>query len=148
MGNQAPSGARRQALTAPFALAVASVAALTLMPRGSGWRWGAPIDELHWYLTGLGSEATMVQLVGNLTLLAAPAAVAVLRWPPVGKLGRLVGLALAAGTTIELLQRVLPLGRVVSPLDAVLNAVGAVAAGLLVQHVHGWMRSVPGGIPG
>jgi VanZ family protein len=41
-------------------------------------------------------------------------------------------LALASGTAIELLQRVLPLGRVVSPLDALLNATGAVVAGLLV----------------
>jgi hypothetical protein len=39
-------------------------------------------------------------------------------------------LGLATGTGIELLQWLLPLGRVVSPLDAVLNATGAVLAGL------------------
>jgi hypothetical protein len=33
-------------------------------------------------------------------------------------------------------QWLLPLGRVVSPLDAVLNATGAVAAGLVVAHAR------------
>ncbi|MBW0117977.1 VanZ family protein [Pseudonocardia abyssalis] len=37
-----------------------------------------------------------------------------------------------AGAAIELLQWLLPLGRVVSPVDALLNAAGAVLAGLLV----------------
>ncbi len=37
--------------------------------------------------------------------------------------------ALAAGSTIEILQWTLSRGRVVSPVDAVLNAVGATAAG-------------------
>jgi hypothetical protein len=40
------------------------------------------------------------------------------------------------GAGIELLQWALPLGRVVSPLDAVLNATGAIATGLLVAHVR------------
>jgi BD-FAE protein len=39
--------------------------------------------------------------------------------------------AVAAGTGIELLQWALPLGRVVSPVDATLDAAGAVAAGVL-----------------
>ena len=61
---------------------------------------------------------------------------AVLRWPALGHPARLGGVSLAAGTTIELLQWALPLGWVVSPLDAVLNATGAVTVGLLVAHVR------------
>jgi hypothetical protein len=111
--------------------ALAAVAALTLVPRGTGWTWGAPLAELRWYTTGLGSEDTLLQLVGNLSLLGAPAALAVLLWPSLARPHRLVAAGLAAGTAIELLQWALPLGRVVSPLDALLNAVGAIAAGLL-----------------
>ena len=109
---------------------------LTLTPRGSGWSWGSPLVEVRWYLTGLDSTGTMLQLTGNLTLLAMPAALAVLRWPSLGRLRMLTGLSLAAGTGIEMLQRMLPLGRVVSPMDAVLNAAGAVAAGLVVAHLR------------
>jgi hypothetical protein len=148
MDDEAAATARRTTLTVLLGAALAAVAALTLVPTGTGWRWGAPTAELRWYLTGLGSEATMVQLVGNLALLVVPAALAVLRWPSLGRAARLVGVAMAAGTTIELLQRVLPLGRVVSPLDAVLNAVGAITAGLVVSRVHGWVRPVPRGVPG
>ena len=43
----------------------------------------------------------------------------------------------AVGTGIELLQWALPLGRVVSPVDAALNAAGAVVAGLLVALSRG-----------
>ena len=75
--------------------------------RGPGWAWGAPLTELRWYATGLDSEATVLQLVGNL------------------------------------LQWALPLGRVVSPLDAALNALGAVLAGLLVLAVLGAGRAGP-----
>jgi hypothetical protein len=53
-------------------------------------------------------------------------------------------LAVAAGTGIELLQWALPLRRVVSPVDAALNAAGAVVAGLLVALSGG--RSV-GAVP-
>jgi hypothetical protein len=123
-----------RAWTAAFAASLAVVAVLTLIPEGHGWAWGSPISELRWYLTGLGSPATMLQLTGNLSLLAVPSALAVLRWPALGRLPRLAGVSLAFGTGIELLQWALPLGRVVSPVDAVLNAIGALAAGLLVAH--------------
>lgn len=112
------------------------VAALTLTPDGTGWTWGSPINELRWYVTGLDSTATTRQLLGNLGLLAVPAALVVVLLPSVGRTDRLVALAIAAGTGIELLQYALPLGRVVSPLDALLNATGAVAAGLLVRHLQ------------
>ncbi|MGY1722049.1 VanZ family protein [Blastococcus sp. SYSU DS0533] len=132
---------RRAALPLALGAALAVVAALTLTPEGAGWSWGAPAAELRWYATGLGSPATVRQLLGNLGLLVAPAVLAVLRWPALGRPSRLVALAAAAGTAIELLQWALPLGRVVSPLDAALNAAGAVVAGLLVA---GGRRSAPG----
>jgi VanZ family protein len=76
----------------------------------------------------------MLQLLGNLALLALPAAFAVRRWPVLRRLPVLAGVALASGTAIETLQWALPLGRVVSPMDALLNATGAVVAGFLVVH--------------
>jgi VanZ family protein len=44
----------------------------------------------------------------------------------------LAPVAVLAGTSIEVLQRLLPIGRVVSPVDALLNATGAVLTALLV----------------
>ncbi|WP_073421117.1 VanZ family protein [Geodermatophilus nigrescens] len=123
----------RPALTTGTVVALAAVAALTLLPAGSGgWEWGAPTAELRWYVTGLDSRATVVQLLGNLLLLAPLAVVAVLRWPVLRSPAVLVAAALATGAAIETLQWALPLGRVVSPVDALLNATGAVVAGLLV----------------
>ncbi len=55
----------------------------------------------------------------------------VLRWSALSSPRRLAAAALAAGIGIELLQWLLPLGRVVSPLDALLNATGALLAGLV-----------------
>jgi glycopeptide antibiotics resistance protein len=123
----------RPVLTTGALAALAAVAALTLLPAGSGgWEWGSPAVEVRWYLTGLDSRTTVLQLLGNLLLLTPLAAVAVLRWPVLRRPALLVPAALAAGAAIETLQWVLPLGRVVSPVDAVLNAAGAVLVGLLV----------------
>jgi VanZ family protein len=116
------------------------VAALTLLPQGVGWAWGSPAAELQWYATGLDSTTTILQLVGNLGLLTAPAVLAVLRWSALGRPVALAAAALATGIGIELLQWVLPLGRVVSPIDALLNAAGAVVAGLLAARMR---RAVP-----
>jgi glycopeptide antibiotics resistance protein len=146
MDDDGLNDAQRTGLAVLLALALVAVAALTLAPRGSGWAWGSPPDELRWYLTGLRSVATMEQLVGNLSLLVVPAALSVLLWPGLGQRRRLVGVSVAAGATIELLQWVLPLGRVVSPLDAALNAAGAVAAGLLATHLRPAVRTVRGGL--
>ena len=85
----------------------------------------------------------MLQLTGNLSLLAVPAVLAVLRWPALGRLGVLAAVALAMAAGIELAQWALPLGRVVSPLDAVLNATGAIAGGLLAAYVHRQSRGLP-----
>ena len=125
----------RPALRGLLAVTLVVVAALILAPVGAGWSWGSPVTELRWYLTGLESAATRLQLAGNLGLLVVPACLAVLLWPPLRRLHVLAGVALAAGVTIELLQWVLPLGRVVSPLDAALNAAGAVVGGLLARGV-------------
>jgi hypothetical protein len=126
----------RRLLAATLAAALGVVAALTLLPAGRGWSWGSPATELRWYLTGLDSTATTLQLAGNLGLLTAPAVLAVLLWPRLGRPGRLGAAALAAGIAIELLQWALPLGRVVSPLDALLNATGALAVSLLVARTR------------
>ncbi|TFV83365.1 VanZ family protein [Blastococcus sp. CT_GayMR16] len=128
------AGARATAIGLLLSLAV--VALLTLTPEGQGWAWGSPAAEARWYLTGLDSTATALQLAGNLALLAVPAALTVLRWPRLAALPVLAALSLAVGAGIELLQWALPLGRVVSPLDAVLNATGAVVSGTLAAHLQ------------
>ncbi|MGY1736355.1 VanZ family protein [Geodermatophilus sp. SYSU D00684] len=134
----------RPLLSAALAVALAVVAALTLLPTGDGgWSWGSPAVEAHWYLAGLDSRATVRQLLGNLLLLTPVAAVAVLRFPALRRPALLAGAAVAAGAAIEVLQWLLPLGRVVSPLDALLNAAGALAAGLLVTAL---VSTVTGGV--
>ena len=130
-----PAG--RRCLEAGIAVLALLVALATLTPEGAGWSWGDPATELRWYATGLGDPDTLLQLVGNLGLLAPSAALAVLRWPALRSAGRLVPAAIGVAVGIEVLQWVLPLGRVVSPLDAGLNALGALlaaqAAVLVVQ---------------
>jgi hypothetical protein len=122
----------RRALDLGIAASLAVVALLTLLPAGSGWAWGAPLSELRWYATGWDSGAAMLQLFGNLVLLAPLAALAVLRLPGLAAPHRLVPASTATALAVEVLQWALPLGRVVSPVDALLNATGAVAAGLAV----------------
>jgi hypothetical protein len=138
-----PGGAVRAMWLPAWLASWVLVAVVTLVPVGRGWSWGSPTAELRWYLTGLGSVATLVQLLGNLVLLAAPGALAVVRRPRLGRPIPLAAGGLLAGASIEFVQWALPLGRVVSPLDAVLNATGVVAAGLLVAHVR-WMRGAVG----
>ena len=133
----------RPALTIALLTSLAVVALLTLTPEGQGWAWGSPLTEVRWYLTGLDSTATMLQLTGNLSLLAVPAALAVLSRPALGRAGALVAVSFAVSAGIEVAQWALPLGRVVSPLDAVLNATGAIAAGLLTAYVLRQSRAIP-----
>jgi hypothetical protein len=122
------------ALGLVWSLLLAGVASLT--PQGTGWKWGDPLTELRWYATGLGSPTTMAELFGNLALLALPAAFAVRIWPGLGRLPLLVAGSLAAGASIETLQWLLAIGRVVSPLDALLNAGGAILATRLLAHLR------------
>src|SRR3954465_11624944 len=143
-GGRPRTGRRaRRAWALGMATSLVAAALITLTPQGSGWAWGSPLDEARWYLTGLDSTATVEQLAGNLLLLVVPFRLAAARWPALSALRGLAGLSLAAGTTIELLQWALPLGRVVSPLDAVLNATGALAAGLVVTHGRRMRRQGP-----
>jgi hypothetical protein len=135
-----PVSTSRTALAWVLAASLLVVALVTLQPTGVGWAWGSPVTELHWYATSLDSRTAVMQLTGNLGLLAPAAALAVALRPSLASPPRLVALALVAGTSIEVLQWALPLGRVVSPLDAVLNAIGAVAAGLLVARLPGFIR--------
>jgi hypothetical protein len=128
--------AGRGGLHAALLAGLAAVGAVTLLPTGSGWAWGAPLTELRWYASGLDSGATLLQLTGNLALLVVPAALAVLAWPGLGRPLPLALAAVSTGAAIEVLQWALPLGRVVSPVDAALNALGAVAAGLAVTAVR------------
>lgn len=118
------------------------IAVLTLTPAGpGGWAWGDPGTELRWYLAGLGDPATARQLVGNLVLLAPVAVLAVARWPGLRSAGRLAAASLTVAVGIETLQWLLPLGRVVSPVDATLNALGAVVAGGAAALVLGHGRA-------
>jgi hypothetical protein len=133
----------RRDLTTALLASLAVVALLTLTPEGRGWAWGSPFAEARWYLTGLDSTSTMLQLTGNLALLAVPAALAVLRRPALGRPGVLTAVSFAVGAGIETAQWALPLGRVVSPLDAVLNATGAIAGGLLTAYVLRQSRAIP-----
>ena len=114
-----------------------------MTPEDTGWAWGSPLTELRWYATGLGSSATVTQLVGNLALLTVPAALLVALRPDLERPRRLFAAMLGLGVGIEVLQWALPLGRVVSPVDAVLNAAGAMAAGLLSAHVQAVRNQPP-----
>ena len=133
------SGTRRR-LDAAMLVARALEALLTLLPQGGDTVWAAPLAELRWYATGLSSEAKLLQLTGNLLLLAPLAVLATLRWPGASPL-RLGGAAVAVAVGIEVLQWALPLGRVVSPVDAGLNTVGAVLAVRAAGFLSGSLRA-------
>lgn len=132
----------RRVLDAGLAAAVVGVALLTLLPEGRGWAWGAPMSELQWYAGSWGSGTAMLQLFGNLALLGPLAVLAVLRWASLAAPQRLAAVAVSAGAAVELLQWALSLGRVVSPLDALLNATGAVLTGLAVARLRAGTGSV------
>ena len=56
----------RRLLAGALAAVLGVVAALTLLPADRGWSWGSAATGLRWYLTGLDSTATTMQLIGNL----------------------------------------------------------------------------------
>lgn len=103
---------RRTGPDAALGLGAPAVAWLTRTPAGgSGWEWGAPRTEQRCYGNGLGSEATVQQLVGNLLLLAPLAVLAVSRFPRLSTPPRPAALAVPAGTGLELRRWALPLRR-------------------------------------
>jgi len=65
------------------------------------------------------------------------------RWLQLGTPRGLSALPATAAGAIELLQWALPLGRVVSPVDAALDATGALVAVLVVSRLREW-RARPG----
>ncbi|ROP26973.1 VanZ family protein [Pseudokineococcus lusitanus] len=128
-GTSAPaSSGRRRAATSALVAALAATAVLTLSPTGAGWTWAPPVEELRWYAAGLGRPGTLVQLLGNLLLLV-PAALAASRLRPgPAHVPALVASAAGVAVAVEVLQLVTAAGRVVSPVDALLNTAGAAAA--------------------
>ena len=154
---------------AALPLAVLAVCALARRRSRSGaapaWAWRASLAEVGilWWtaplvgmtlLPGGGSAVSLVplrdlatmsqgQIVGNLLLFAALGALAPVRFAALASLPRIVALAAACSTTIEVAQHVLALGRVSSVDDILLNTVGA---GLAALATHPWWRT-PGGTP-
>lgn len=119
---------RRRAASAALVAALTATAVLTLSPTGVGWTWAPPVDELRWYAAGLGRPGTLLQLLGNLLLLV-PAALAASRLRPgPAHVPALVASAAGVAVGVEVLQLVTAVGRVVSPVDALLNTVGAAVA--------------------
>lgn len=96
------------------------------------------IDLVH------GRPATViVQIGGNLLVLAAFGAFLPMRFPALAHLHRVAGLAAVTSVTIELLQYALRLGRVTSVDDVLVNTAGAVLAALLTRPWWAGVRSVP-----
>ncbi|MEV6374132.1 VanZ family protein [Micromonospora musae] len=89
-----------------------------------------PLHDLLDLLTGSPTTA-VVQVVGNLLVFAALGFFAPVRLTVLAGPGRLFLLGAAGSVLVELLQYALDLGRVSSVDDVLLNATGAVLAGLL-----------------
>ena len=88
-------GRGRDAACLLLLASLAAVAVLTLSPAGTGWAWGAPLEELRWY-AALSTDAR-TELLGNLLLLAPAAAASVLLWPRLGEQPHLIRAAVADG---------------------------------------------------
>ena len=110
---------------------LAVIALITLLPRGTGWAWADPKTEIGWYLRDPWGPTAFIQWFGNLVLLTVPVGLATAWWP--NRAGLVLGAAATTAVAIETLQGLLPLGRVVSTVDAGLNVLGAVlmVAGVL-----------------
>lgn len=85
------------------------------------------VDQVR-YLT---PAEIAVQTVGNLLVFAALGFLAPVRFPALAGPARLLALGAAASVLVEGLQYVLDIGRVTSVDDVLINAVGALLAGLL-----------------
>jgi glycopeptide antibiotics resistance protein len=98
---------------------------LTMLPGGGRELSLVPFRDL----------ATMptYQVVGNLLLLSVPAFGLPLRFPRAATVPRVVLVAMALSCTIETCQYVLPIGRVASVDDVLLNTAGAACAALTAR---------------
>ncbi len=115
---------------------------LTLLPGGSvgavpGRVSLVPLRDLFTLLAGDPVTAT-VQIVGNLLVFAALGFFAPLRFAALASVPRILALAAGCSILIETLQHLLPLDRVSSVDDVLLNAAGAGLAALASRH---WWRS-------
>jgi glycopeptide antibiotics resistance protein len=81
----------------------------------------------------------LAQVTGNLLFLAALGFFAPIRWRVVAGAGRPVTAGVVVSTAIEMIQYVLDVGRVSSVDDVLLNATGAMVAGLASR--RSWVRT-------
>jgi VanZ like protein len=79
-------------------------------------------------------STVIVQVGGNLLVLAAFGAFLPVRFATVARLGRVAAAAAATSVTIELLQYVLHIGRVSSVDDVLVNTAGAVIGAAITRH--------------
>jgi VanZ family protein len=86
----------------------------------------------------------LAQLVGNLLFLAAFGFVAPIRWRALASPGRLLAAGVAVSAAIEITQYVLDVGRVSSVDDVLLNATGALLAGLVSRR---WWATAENRVP-
>ncbi|MFJ9390657.1 VanZ family protein [Nocardioides sp. NPDC101246] len=100
---------------------------LTLLPGNNGILSGnvslVPFEDM--------STMGPIGLIGNLLIFAALGFFGPIRFPALRSVWRVLVLATAASVSIEVLQHLLPLGRVSSVDDVILNAGGATVAAVL-----------------
>lgn len=114
------------------------VMAFTPQPAPSAVEW-VPMTDLAAQAAGP-PGVLFAQVVGNLLVLAAFGAFAPVRWRFLAHLGRLCVAAVAGSVAIEWTQYALDVGRVSSIDDVLLNATGALLAGLSSR--RWWITSV------
>lgn len=112
---------------------------LTLLPGNNGILAGnvslVPFEDM--------STMGPIGLIGNLLIFAALGFFGPIRFPALRSVWRVLILAGAASVSIEALQHLLPLGRVSSVDDVILNAGGATAAAILSWPWWRRRRTVP-----
>jgi hypothetical protein len=95
-----------------------------------------PFDDVFWYLQ-VSRTYMIVQIVGNLAVLAAFGAGAPMRWRL--NLPAVTLAAAAMSTAVEIIQYQLDIGRVASSTDVLLNTTGAVLAAAMTR--RWWVRT-------
>ncbi|WP_027344566.1 VanZ family protein [Hamadaea tsunoensis] len=116
---------------------------LTMLPGGRAGEVAGrvslvPLRDLHTMTAG-GTRTAIVQVGGNLLVLAALGFFAPLRFAKLASVPRILALGAACSALIEVAQYALRLDRVSSVDDVLLNAAGAGLAALASR--HWWRRS-------